>query len=94
VERCIRQARAALPAGAWTLRHASGWTPLEQQAVREELTRRLGVEPQLRSDATIEAGLIIDSGGACLDASLGGLLADRSRLEARLLALLAAENPT
>ena len=40
----------ALPAGAWTLRHAPGWTPAEQQAVSEELTRALGVEPQLRSD--------------------------------------------
>jgi hypothetical protein len=94
VERCLRQALGALPMGAWTLRHAPGWSPAEQQAVREELTRTLGVEPQLRSDSAIEAGLVIDSGGACLDASLNGLLADRPRLEARLLALLAGENGT
>ncbi len=92
VARCVRQALGSLPAGAWILRHAPGWPPPEQQAVREELGRALGVEPQLRSDADIEAGLIIDSGGACLDGSLRGLLADRQRLEARLLALLAGES--
>jgi hypothetical protein len=92
VGRSVRQALGALPAGAWTLRHAPGWPAAEQQAVREQLTRELGVEPQLRSDSTIEAGVIIDSGGACLDASLRGLLADRQRLEARLLALLAGES--
>jgi hypothetical protein len=91
VQRCVREAVGALPAGPWTVRHAPGWTAAEQQAVRDELTRLLGVEPQLRSDAGIEAGLIIDSGGACLDGSLDGLLADRQRLEARLLALLAGE---
>lgn len=92
VGRCVRQALGSLPAGAWTVRHAPGWPAAEQQAVREELTRELGVEPQLRSDSSIEAGVIIDSGGACLDGSLRGLLADRQRLEARLLALLAGDN--
>ena len=92
VGQCVRQALGSLPAGPWTLRHAAGWPAIEQQAVREELTRALGVEPQLRSDSIIEAGLVIDSGGACLDGSLRGLLADRHRLEARLLALLAGES--
>jgi len=91
VARCVAQARRSLPAGAWTIRPAGAWPAAEQQAVREQLTQALGVEPQLRSDPDIEAGLIIDSGGACLDGSLQGLLADRHRLEARLLALLAGE---
>ena len=89
VARCIREALLALPAGAWTVRHAEGWPAAEQHAARERLTRALGVEPHLRTDATIQAGLIIDGGGASLDASLDGLLADRSRLEGRLLAILA-----
>jgi hypothetical protein len=91
VGRCLREALGSLPSGAWMLRHAPGWPAAEQQAAREQLATALGVEPQLRSDPTIEAGLVIDSGGACLDGSLGGLLADRQRLEARLLALLAGE---
>ena len=91
VWRCLREALGSLPAGAWTVRHAPAWPVAEQQAVREQLAAALGVEPQLRSDPTIEAGLVVDSGGACLDGSLRGLLADRQRLEARLLALLAGE---
>jgi len=91
IGRCLREALGSLPAGAWTLRHAPAWPVAEQQAAREQLTEALGVEPQMRSDPTIEAGLVIDSGGACLDGSLRGLLADRQRLEARLLALLAGE---
>jgi hypothetical protein len=92
VARCVREAVGSLPAGAWTLRHAPGWSSAEQQAVREALGRLLGVEPQCRGDADVEAGLIIESGGASLDGSLQGLLADRQRLEARLLALLAGES--
>ena len=91
VGRCLREALRSLPAGAWTVRHAPGWPVAEQQAARDQLAEALGVEPQLRGDPTIDAGLVIDSGGACLDASLRGLLADRQRLEARLLALLAGE---
>jgi hypothetical protein len=91
VARCVGEALGSLPAGAWIVRHTPGWPVAEQQAAREQLAQALGVDPQLRSDPTIEAGLVIDSGGACLDGSLRGLLADRQRLEARLLALLAGE---
>ena len=38
----------------------------------------------------LRAGLVIESAGAVLDASLDGLLSARRRLEARLLALLSA----
>jgi len=92
VGRCLREALGSLPAGPWIVRHAPGWPVAEQQAAREQLAEALGVEPQLRNDPTIEAGLVVDSGGACLDGSLRGLLADRQRLEARLLALLAGES--
>lgn len=91
VTRSLREALRALPAGPWTVRHAAGWPAAEQQAAHDALTRELGVEPHLRTEPGIEAGLIIASGGAALDASLDGLLADRPRLEARLLAILAGE---
>ncbi len=90
--RSLRDAARALPAGPWTVRHAAGWPTAEQQTVRDALGRELGVEPHLRTEPDIAAGLVIDSGGAVLDASLDGLLADRPRLEARLLAILAGED--
>ena len=92
VARSLRDAGRALPPGPWTVRHPVGWPAAEQQAVREALARELGVEPHLRTEPDIAAGLVIDSGGAVLDASLEGLLADRPRLEARLLAILAGED--
>lgn len=85
----LRRALDLLPHGHWTVHHAPGWSDEEQRELLAELTNVLGQAPRLRREANIEAGLIIDSGGALLDASLGGLLQDRSRLEARLLALLA-----
>lgn len=41
-----------------------------------------------RADPAIRAGLIIDKGGARLDASIVGLLADTSMLESQILAML------
>ena len=53
-----------------------------------EVGRALGQEPGVEADGNIVAGLVIECGGAVLDASLDGLLRDRPRLEGRLLALL------
>jgi vacuolar-type H+-ATPase subunit H len=101
VARALEQALAALPAGPWTVRHASDWAAPEAAgpcvAVAAKLAASLpaassaGEAPALRflADPALAAGLIVDGGGAVLDASLDGLLADRQQLDARLLALLA-----
>jgi hypothetical protein len=88
-ERAVAEARRLLPAGVWTIRHAPGWDPLEWRALAAELTVALGNAPRLVSDGRLEAGLTVACGGTLLDASLDGLLQDRNRIEARLLALLA-----
>ena len=85
----LRRALVLLPSGRWTVRHAPGWTDQERGAILSGLQDELGQVPRFRSEAGIEAGLIVESDGAVLDASLGGLLQDRTRLEARLLALIA-----
>ena len=86
----LRRALSMLPHGRWTVRHAPEWCDQERREALTELIDDFGQAPGFRSEPAMEAGLIIESGGAVLDASLGGLLADRARLEARLLALLAA----
>lgn len=85
----IEEALATLPHRAWTLQHAPDLDPADQLNVLTELTRRLDEPPHLSADAGIRAGLRIQSRDAVLDATLDGLLKDRRRLEARLLALLA-----
>jgi len=88
--RYLRRALDLLPRSHWMVRHAPEWREPERQAMAEDLAKHLGQAPRFQSEGRIEAGLIVESGGAVLDASLAGLLQDRARLEARLLALLGA----
>lgn len=84
----LHQALDLLPRGRWTVSHAPEWQESEQREMAQELTACLGRTPRFRSEGGIEAGLIVECDGAVLDASLRGLLQDRSRLESRLLALV------
>jgi hypothetical protein len=85
----VAQARRRLPPGLWTVRHPPDWSAAERSPLEAELTNVLNQAPHFRADGTLSAGIVIESEGAVLDASLEGLLRDRRRLEARLLALLA-----
>jgi len=46
-----------------------------------------GKTPRLQAKADINAGLRICAGGTCMDATIDGLLHDRERIDAELLAL-------
>lgn len=80
-----------LPKGRWAIRHAPEWSETERSGLAAALQRSVGHRPVFDADGDIEAGLIAECAGAVLDASLDGLLADRTRLEARLLALFHRE---
>lgn len=84
----LAQARHLLPRGVWTLRHAPDWPQTEWQALGAALAAELGSEPRFIADGSVAAGLAIEGAGALLDGTLEGLLKDRIRIEARLLALL------
>lgn len=92
VRGALANARRVLPAGSWVVRHAPDWPQAEQRAAIEDLVSHLGSAPGMRPDERIRAGVVVDCAGAVLDASLDGILSDRPRLEARLLALLAEES--
>ena len=87
----LSQALAVLPSGRWTVRHPPDWPATERAELRARLESVLGQAPSFLSDGGLIWGLIIEAEGALLDASLDGLLRDRGRIEARLLALLAVE---
>lgn len=87
----LDEALRALPGGRWSIRHAPEWDEQERREPVRRLAEALGEAPRLQTDGGIAAGLVIASGGAVLDASLEGLLRDRPRLEARLLALIVAQ---
>lgn len=86
----LNQALDLLPRGRWIVRHAAEWQEVEQREMAQKLTEHLGQPPRFQSESGIEAGLIVECAGALLDASLSGLLQDRSRLESRLLSLIEA----
>jgi hypothetical protein len=85
----VEQAQARLPGVSWTIRHPPDWPRTESLALERRLAAEQTQPVRFVADGALTAGLIIESEGASLDASLGGLLSDRRRLEARLLAMLA-----
>jgi len=87
----LHRALELLPQGRWTVRHAPEWSDAERAEVLAELPQVARQQPSFGRDPDMRAGLVVRGLGAVLDASLPGLLADRDRLEARLLALVAVE---
>jgi hypothetical protein len=92
VSAALAQARRRLPHTTWTIRHAAGWPRVERDTALAGLAADGIPTPALRADGGLGAGLVIAAGGAVLDMSLEGLLRDRARVEARLLALAKRED--
>lgn len=88
VARTLQAAKARLPQGAWQVVHAADWPEAEALALAAELHASLGAPAQLVPSAGIAAGLKLSIAGNVIDASLDGLLASRSEVEARLARLL------
>ena len=83
-----RQALHTLPRQAWKIHHPPGWDTAEASTLCERIAGHCGVKPSFEADNEIGAGLRLVTDGACLDGTLEGLLADRSAIEAQLLAQL------
>ena len=82
-------ARTAIPAGPWRIAHPADWPEAEREALR----RAFDDAVQFEADDVLSAGLRIHAGGATLDATVQGLLADRDAAMALLLAELDAAEP-
>ena len=89
----LDQARQRLPATTWVIDHPAGWDTTELDPWQDVIRTRSGSAPQLRVDPALRAGVRIQAGGACLDGSLEGLLADERAIQAQLLARLEAALP-
>ena len=74
-----------LPHDMWTLSVAPGWPAEERDQALQSVARRLGYTPGCSEVPETQAGLLIIAAGNRLDATLGGLMADRAAIEARLL---------
>jgi hypothetical protein len=88
LEQALVRAARSLPRDAWRIRHASGLSEGDQAFLRQKLGE-LGVAgASCAADPELDAGIEIRFGNARLDATLSGLLGDRSWVQGRLLHLL------
>lgn len=88
VEAHLARAVQTLPAGAWTIRCAPDWPPLERDAALHRLAAQGVRDVRIEADAAIAAGFRVQAGHNVLDATLDGLLADRAAIEGQLLELM------
>jgi len=89
VRAAIRQAQTLLNAPAWRIEHG-GRLPREELAEMTTFVSRtdrmVARDVEIAGDDGIRAGIRIRAGGACLDATIAGLLASRAQVESDFLA--------
>ena len=96
VESHLQRAVRVVPTGTggWRIEYHAAWSEPERRRQHERL-RAQGVAPVVfEVDPGIAAGFRIIGGHNVLDATLDGLLADRTQLEGRLLHHLKEEETT
>lgn len=85
----VELAHARLRAPHWVVRHPANADPARMTALRAALAAPGVAEARLQPDANLDAGLVVEAGGARLDGTPAALLAVRSDVEAALLAEIA-----
>lgn len=87
----VEAALAHLPGDPWRIEHPQGFDPAELASITQRIADHCdGEAADFVAGEDARAGLRIVAGGACVDGTVEGLLTDRDRVEAELLALLRA----
>jgi len=86
----LQEAARVLAPGRWRIVHAPGWPAPEREALAARLQAAAGTAAAFTEDAALGAGLRVVADGNVVDATLGGLVADREAIGARLLGELGA----
>ncbi len=83
------EALAHLPGDPWRIEHPQGFESAELSSMNERISEHCGGEPPgFVIVPSIRAGLRILADGVCVDGTAEGLLIDRARVEAELVAML------
>lgn len=85
-ERALHEAADVLLGRTWTLEHPADWPADEQHRAIEVAREQLGATIETRPADGLQAGLRIRHGGALVDMSIAGLLANERSIEGELLA--------
>ena len=89
VANILSTAAAVMPAGDWQVSHPEDWSTREQEDFAAQAGALPGVNLQFKTEAGLVAGIRIIADGTSVDGSLAGLLADRTAIEALVLATAA-----
>ena len=88
IDNLIGQALATLVSQHWRIEHPADWAEEERTALQKRLHEQLGHAPELEAIADISAGLRLCTGGTCVDGTTDGLMHERTRIEALMLAAI------
>lgn len=88
IDQLLEQASQVLVETNWKIRHPPDWPAAERGAVEGRLVKLHGYAPVFSAQPSIRAGLLINAGQTRVDGTISGLIHDRSRIEALLLARL------
>lgn len=86
VDKAVNQALQVLPESTWQIEHPENWPEDERRAVATQIRANSRPTPDFVAKKELAVGIRIIANGAMVDASIGGLMADRGRIEAELLA--------
>jgi hypothetical protein len=84
----VDEAKDRLEPGLWTIEHPADWDAGANTDLVDTLKNASGSLPAFEPDSEIGVGIRIRAGDSCLDGTIDGLLARRTKIEAVLLALL------
>lgn len=82
-------ALSALPVQGWVIQHPENWPAAERERADQWLQAHGIAGVRFEADSALPAGIRVVCGLNLLDASLDGLLTDRTQIEGRLLHFLA-----
>lgn len=91
VDKVVSTAITHLDPGEWKIEHPIDWLLVEKKAILEQIYQRTQHQPIAVVNKEIHAGLRISLNGASIDGTISGLLSNRARIEAELLALCQGE---
>ncbi|MBF0341555.1 MAG: hypothetical protein HQL95_11430 [Magnetococcales bacterium] len=88
IGKLLERALEFLPAGEWEMVHPARWEASERDAFLLRIQAAGLPAPRVRPEEGLVAGLRLGCQGAWVDGSIPGLTANRSAIDAALLALL------
>ena len=87
IRELVKLAAATLVSPSWTIEHSTDWPVQERTALETQLSQEFkNLVVSFSAMESIQAGLRISADGASVDGTVEGLLGERSRIEALLLA--------